>query len=178
MVDGLEREGLIVFQSGLGWMSLKMRGEAVGALSFGHPSAASAVEAIAPGQVANQQLSDSQCKVVERLQRYATGVPVDFCDLPVDFDDGTEFRARVLKACREIPYGKTVTYGELAVTAGAPGAGRAVGRVMSGNRVPLIIPCHRVVRRGGYIGGYSAVGGGAMKRRLLKMEAVVNLREP
>ncbi len=191
----LEPEKLVVFTSGLGWMSLRMRGQTVGELSFGHPSAAAAIRAIAHGQVANapvrdvvvgwaeraptrrvgqrvppKGMSDWQNEVVQRLQRYAEGVPVDFCDLSVDSGNVTGFQARVLKACREIPYGKTITYGELAARARSPGAGRAVGSCMSGNRVPLIIPCHRVVRSGGQIGLYSAPGGSAMKRRLLKME--------
>ena len=113
--------------------------------------------------------------MVKRLQRYAAGEPVDFGDLAVDFGAATEFRSRVLKACREIPYGRTATYGELAATAGVMGAGRAVGSVMSGNCVPLIIPCHRVVRGGGKIGRFSAPGGEAMKRRLLEMEAAAGL---
>ena len=67
-----------------------------------------------------------------------------------------------------------MTYGELAVAAGQPRAARAVGNCMAGNRVPLIIPCHRVVRAGGDIGPYSAAGGSATKRRLLEMEAAAH----
>ena len=181
----LEPEKVLVFKSGLGWMSLRMRGQTIGELSFGHPSAAAAIRAIAQGQVADtpvrdvivgwaertpKGVTDRQNEVVQRLQRYAEGVPVDFCDLSVDSGAVTGFQARVVKACREIPYGETITYGELAARARSPGAGRAVGSCMSGNRVPLIIPCHRVVRSGGQLGLYSAAGGSAMKRRLLKME--------
>jgi len=171
MIDGSEREELMVFASKLGWMCLKMQGEAVGELSFGHKSAAAAIQAIAPGQVARQELSPWQSRVVERLLRYTEGVPVDFCDLSVDFGVATEFQARVLKACREIPYGQTLTYGELAVAVGTPRAARAVGNCMATNRVPLIVPCHRVVRIGGDIGLYSAAEGSATKCQLLKMEA-------
>ena len=184
MKDDLDREELTVFASELGWMSIRMRGKAVRQLSFGHVSATAASQAIAPSQAAGipvlgktvewAGLNKWQRSVIQRLQRYAEGVPVDFCDLSVDSGDVTEFHARVLKACREIPYGKTATYGELAAKAGVDRAGRAVGSVMSGNRVPLIIPCHRVVRTGGNIGRYSAPGGSAMKSQLLKMEAVVN----
>jgi methylated-DNA-[protein]-cysteine S-methyltransferase len=171
MYDDLERDELIVFASKLDWISLRMRGGAVSGLSFGHRSAAAAIRALAPGQVASRQLSRQQRDVVARLRQFATGVPVDFCDLPVDSGPVTEFQARVLKACREIPYGKTITYGELAAAASAPRAARAVGNCMAGNRVPLIIPCHRVVRAGGDIGPYSAAGGSATKRQLLQMEA-------
>jgi methylated-DNA-[protein]-cysteine S-methyltransferase len=171
MKGDFERDELVVFASELGWMSLRMRGEAVAQLSFGHPSATAATRAIAPGQIACQELSRRQFDVVERLREFAQGIPVDFCDLPVDYGPVTDFQGRVLKACREIPYGKTITYGELAVAAYTPRAARAVGNCMAGNRVPLIIPCHRVVRAGGDIGPYSAAGGSATKRRLLQMEA-------
>ncbi|MEI8376052.1 MAG: MGMT family protein [Planctomycetota bacterium] len=170
MVDGSEREKLVVFASKLGWMALKMRGEAIGGLSFGYPSAA-AIQAIAPDQVAMQELSHWQREVVERLRRYAEGVPVDFSDLSVHSGVATKFQARVLKACRGIPYGQTLTYGELALAARTPGAARAVGNCMASNRVPLIIPCHRVVPAGGGIGSYSAAEGIATKHQLLKMEA-------
>ena len=167
--DGSEK--LIVFPSELGWMSLRMRGATVRQLSFGHASAAAAIRAIAPGRVAANELSKRQSEVVARLRCYAQGGLVDFSDLPVDSCFTTEFQAHVLKACRAISYGETLTYGELAALAHAPGAARAVGNCMANNRVPLIIPCHRVVRAGGDIGPYSAAGGSATKRRLLKMEA-------
>ncbi len=169
-MDGSEHEELIVFASKLGWMALRIRGEAVGELSFGYPSAA-AIQATVPGQVARQELSHWQSEVIERLRRYAEGVPVDFRDLSVDFGAATEFQTRVLKICRGILYGQTLTYGELALAARTPGAARAVGNCMASNRVPLIIPCHRVVRAGGGIGSYSAAKGSATKCELLKMEA-------
>ena len=123
-----------------------------------------------PRRVPPKNLSNQQREVVERLKSYAEGAPVDFADLLVDPGVLTEFQARVLNACREIPYGQTRTYGELAAMASSRGQ-RAVGNCMAGNRVPLIIPCHRVVRAGGDIGPYSAAGGTATKRRLLTLEA-------
>ncbi len=171
MRNDLPLEELIVFPSELGWMSLRMRGAVVRQLSFGHLSAAAAIQAIAAGELARREPSKQQIAVVERLQRFAEGEPIDFRDLAVDVGPATEFQTRVLKACREIPYGQTLTYGELAARASAPKAARAVGNCMAANRVPLIIPCHRVVRAGGDIGPYSAAAGSATKRRLLTMEA-------
>ena len=130
MGNDFRDEELIVFRSKLGWIALRMRGSAVRQLSFGHGSAAAATRAIAPvpgcvkrigGKMARSQTPE----VVQRLERYAEGAPDDFRDLPVDSGTATEFQARVLKACREIPYGQTLTYGELAARAGARGcAGR------------------------------------------------------
>ena len=68
-----------------------------------------------------------------------------FDDLEIDDGHLTGFGRKVIAACRQIAWGETLTYGELARRAGRPGAARAVGSVMARNRVPLIVPCHRVV---------------------------------
>ena len=148
-------------------------------LSFGHPSAAAAIQAIAPSQVAsmvsaNRVVPSSKQngdEVVERLQRYAEGVPVDFCDLPVDSGDCDRVPSPRSKGLQGNPLWKNHHLRGVGRKRPCPGAARAVGNCMAGNRVPLIIPCHRVVRAGGDIGPYSAAGGSATKRRLLKMEA-------
>jgi methylated-DNA-[protein]-cysteine S-methyltransferase len=72
---------------------------------------------------------------------------------------------------REVPFGETVSYGELAEMAGIPGAARAVGNAMSRNPVPIVVPCHRVVAAAGRIGGYGPSGVGT-KRFLLALEGV------
>ena len=84
------------------------------------------------------------------------------------------FQRRVLKQCRLIPYGRTMSYGELAAKAGSPRAARAVGNCMAANNIPLLIPCHRVVCSDGRLGSFSAPGGTSMKRRLLAMESPRN----
>ncbi len=81
----------------------------------------------------------------------------------------TPFQWRVLKAVAEIPLGETRTYAWVARAAGHPGAARAVGGALKRNPYPLIIPCHRVVRGGGQLGGYSG-GGPEVKARLLSLE--------
>jgi methylated-DNA-[protein]-cysteine S-methyltransferase len=108
--------------------------------------------------------------LVDRLLAFAQGEPVDFENVEVEHSGLTEFQRRVRAQCRQIPYGETRTYGQLAAAAGRPGAARAVGTVMSQNRVPLVVPCHRVVASGGGLGGFSAPQGINMKRRLLAME--------
>jgi methylated-DNA-[protein]-cysteine S-methyltransferase len=110
-------------------------------------------------------------EALDRVVRYSDGEPVTLDDLPVALDHLSPFQRRVAAACRAIPRGRTRTYGELAVKAGAPGAARAVGQVMAGNRTPLIVPCHRVVAAGGGLGGFSAPQGLALKRQLLAMES-------
>ncbi|TQS81072.1 MAG: cysteine methyltransferase [Methanomethylophilus alvi] len=82
--------------------------------------------------------------------------------------EGTSFRLDVWRALSEIPYGKTVTYAELAEASGHPGAARAAGSACAANRIPIIVPCHRVVPSDGGVGSY--LGGAELKSRLLAIE--------
>ena len=109
--------------------------------------------------------------LVERLQAYADGQFDDFCQVRTDTSYLTPFGRRVIEATRHIRYGETRSYQAIAISAGNPTAARAVGAVMAGNRVPLVVPCHRVVGSGGKLGGFSAIDGLAMKRRLLALES-------
>ncbi len=108
--------------------------------------------------------------LVERICKHLAGELQDFRDVPVDLSAAAPFARQVLEAAREIPPGKTKTYGELARSAGRPDAARAVGRIMGSNPIPLIIPCHRVVAAGGKSGGFSAPGGRMTKAELLAIE--------
>ncbi|HXF81304.1 MAG TPA: type II toxin-antitoxin system prevent-host-death family antitoxin [bacterium] len=91
---------------------------------------------------------------------------------PVDLSLAGPFQRRVLEQLRRIPRGQVRTYRDIAREIGQPGATRAVGTACARNPVPLIIPCHRVVRSDGGLGGYSLRGGVALKRRLLQNEGV------
>jgi len=91
---------------------------------------------------------------------------------PVDLSRVGPFQRRVLEQLRRIPRGEVRTYRDIAREIGHPGATRAVGTACARNPVPLLIPCHRVVRSDGGLGGYSLRGGSALKRRLLVQEGV------
>src|SRR5262249_27222535 len=119
-----------------------------------------------------EEIPQWAASLVVRLKLFAGGETVDFADVPLSLEHLTTFGKRVIAACRQIPWGQTKTYGDLAAECGSPGAARAVGSVMAKNRYPLIVPCHRVLAAGGDIGGYSAPDGLTMKRRLLAMEGV------
>lgn len=84
---------------------------------------------------------------------------------------GTSFQCAVWRIILSIPYGNTITYGDIASQLGLPSAARAVGMACGANPVPLIVPCHRVVSSGGGIGGYSGRGGIPLKQQLLQREA-------
>ena len=84
---------------------------------------------------------------------------------------GSRFQQRAWQWLIELPYGETITYGELARKLGQPGAARAVGAAMAANPLPIVVPCHRVVASGGGLGGYG--GGLELKARLLAHEGVL-----
>jgi len=89
-------------------------------------------------------------------------------DLPLDWRLSHGFRAEVLHELATVPYGQTVTYAELAARAGRPNAVRAAGSAMATNPLPIVVPCHRVLRTGGAVGSYR--GGAPMKEQLLALE--------
>jgi methylated-DNA-[protein]-cysteine S-methyltransferase len=172
------------FVTQLNWMAIAWRDDHLVGSVFSYPSLLLAELALAriPGMPQSfcrvaaegqaEELPSWVVSLIARLQFFADGEKVDFADVPLSLDHLTTFGARVIAACRRIPWGETRTYGELAAECGSPGAARAVGSVMAKNRYPLIVPCHRVLAAGGDLGGYSAPDGLAMKRRLLAMEDV------
>lgn len=91
-------------------------------------------------------------------------------DLPLDLEAATEFQREVYAELVRIPFGRVITYGELAETVSRPEGARAVGQAVGANPVPILIPCHRVVAAEGRLGGFS--GGLAVKAALLRIENV------
>jgi methylated-DNA-[protein]-cysteine S-methyltransferase len=108
--------------------------------------------------------------VRRQLDEYFAGKRKDF-DVPLDWQLSHGFALRVLKATARIPYGKVSTYREMAERAGNVRATRAAGNALGGNAIPIIVPCHRVLRTGGGLGGYG--GGLPMKEALLKLEGAL-----
>ena len=94
-------------------------------------------------------------------------------EIPVDLSGLTYFQAIVLTSCRQIKLGRTITYAELANKIGRHGAARAVGNALAKNPLPLVIPCHRILRSDKGLGGFSAPGGITLKTRLLSHEQAI-----
>jgi methylated-DNA-[protein]-cysteine S-methyltransferase len=105
--------------------------------------------------------------VRRELDEYFAGERTSF-GIPVDWRLHDGFSRRVLKATARIPFGKLLTYGEVAAKAGSPRGSRAAGNALGSNRIPIVVPCHRVVRSGGKLGGYA--GGVERKEYLLELE--------
>ena len=108
--------------------------------------------------------------VIDRIVALLRGEVSDLSSIPLDMDQVPAFHRRVYETARAIPPGMTLSYGEIAARAGAPGAARAVGQALGRNPFPIVVPCHRVLASGGKIGGFSAQGGIATKRRMLAIE--------
>ena len=106
-------------------------------------------------------------KAKQQLQEYFDGERKNF-DLPLMIT-GSDFTVAVLEQLAKVPYGETVTYGQLAQLCGRPKAARAVGSVMRKNPFVIVLPCHRVLQAGNRLGNYSA-GGAANKDWLLTFE--------
>lgn len=127
------------------------------------------------GQAGEQQqdrtLPPSIGALAASLQGYARGSPVDFSAVMLDLGELPPTTAEIYAAARRIGWGQTTTYGGLAREIGDPRLARVVGQAMAANRVPILVPCHRVLPSGGrHVGGFSAPGGAATKERLLMLE--------
>ena len=104
----------------------------------------------------------------EMLDQYFAGEPLEFSQVPIRFNWGTNFQNSVWETIRQIPYGKVRSYKWIAEQIGHPKAVRAVGGAVGANTAVILNPCHRVIRSNGALGGYG--GGLERKRQLLALE--------
>jgi methylated-DNA-[protein]-cysteine S-methyltransferase len=107
------------------------------------------------------------CEAARQLREYFNGLRTTF-DLPLE-PHGTSFQRTVWARLAEIPYGETISYGELARRVGNPKAARAVGAANGANPLPIVVPCHRVIGANGNLTGFG--GGVSVKQSLLSLEA-------
>jgi methylated-DNA-[protein]-cysteine S-methyltransferase len=156
----------------LGWFAIVGDGEGVRFIAFGHPTEQGLRERLI---LENVRMVDAPAPgalptIADAVEAYLEGEPVDLTRLPAHAWTQTPFQRRVVEALRSVGYGETISYADLAARAGSPRAARAVGTVMASNRLPLVIPCHRVIGAGNRLGGFSAPQGLAMKEALLALE--------
>jgi methylated-DNA-[protein]-cysteine S-methyltransferase len=110
---------------------------------------------------------------IDGITALLAGKPSDFSDVQLNLEGIPSFHQRVYALTRQIPAGRTASYGEIASRIGEPGTARAVGEALGRNPFPLIVPCHRVLAAGGKFGGFSARGGVVTKLRLLAIEGAI-----
>ena len=105
-------------------------------------------------------ISQGSFPSVEKLVTdYYKGIHTDFSQVIVKFNGISKFAKDILTACQKVTYGQTMSYGELANLSNRKNAARAVGNALAKNQIPLIIPCHRIIKADGQIGGFTAVQG-------------------
>jgi len=140
------------FESPLGWITLK--------------STSAEITEIAFSKSKSKDNSPVLDRAKQELLEYFTGKRTDF-SVPIH-PQGTPFQKKVWNRLRRVRYGKVLTYGQLAIAIGHPKSSRAVGNALGKNPIPVILPCHRVVRRNSGLGGFSS--GIAKKKWLLNLE--------
>ena len=163
------------FESSFGWVGVAKSDQGLTRVTFGAPTEIAMKDRLRNGShgkrglypLTRNALDPELLQAAELLTKYFNGVPVDF-DIPLDLGAGTPFQQRVWETALRIPYGTVQSYGWIASEIGNPNAMRAVGGAMGANPLAIIVPCHRVVRSDGGLGGYA--GGLHWKRKLLTME--------
>lgn len=161
-------EGIELFETAWGWMGLAWRGGRLCRVMLPTTRRRLSEEAQLLGL---QTTIAAKSQLAGQLVRYLAGERIEL-SAPLAFPPASAFRRRVWEVTATVPYGRVLTYGALAARVGRPGGARAVGQALAANPLPLVVPCHRVVRAGGGLGGFSADGGVKVKRRLLELEGV------
>ncbi len=163
--------GLVVTPNGLRQVLLPRTARRSSANAAPAATANAAPTATANAAMANAPATTPRiADAVGQVLAYLRGERREF-ELPLDLTGvGTHMRPVLDELCARAPYGKVITYGELASWSGCPGGAREVGQIMARNPIPLVVPCHRVVAADG-LGGYG--GGLALKRRLLRLEGAL-----
>lgn len=142
----------------VGWLELRISANGVRSISFISP----------PSRLVKSTHPLLQKLVVE-LDEYFAGNPIVF-SVPLDLGSGTSFQRRVWQQLALIPYGKTRSYLDIARKVDCPRGSRAVGLANKNNPIPILIPCHRVIKADGKLGGYNS--GIEIKKSLLELEGV------
>jgi methylated-DNA-[protein]-cysteine S-methyltransferase len=164
--------GFTLFDTPIGTCSLVWQGETIVGLRLPEASASATRGRIKRRWPEAEEQTPPATKqaVIDRVLALLAGEPVDLSDVPLDFGESPDFHKRAYEVARSIPPGQTMTYGEIAKRLGAPQESREVGQAMGKNPIAIIMPCHRVLGADGKMGGFSANGGVATKRRILEIE--------
>ena len=161
-----------IFETPHGWVGVLASERGIRRTTLPEPSIEACREKLGNAIDDAERTPDKFVDLRREIERFLEGEDVDFGDIPIDLDDASPFHRAAWQACRTIPAGETRPYRWLASAAGRPNAPRAAGQAMARNRLPFLIPCHRVIASDGSLGGY---GSGKtrldLKKRLLDMEA-------
>jgi methylated-DNA-[protein]-cysteine S-methyltransferase len=166
-----------VIETPFGWMGVLASPAGLKRMTLPQPEPDGCVGLLGPEAASAEHSPERFEALAHKLRAYFGGGKVALAGEPIAIDDATPFMRAAWQACRSIPLGETRSYGWLAARAGAPKASRAAGQAMAKNRLPIVVPCHRVVAGDGGLRGF---GEGAaqldLKRRLLDLEAAAARR--
>jgi len=162
-----------VFQTAAGWVGLLGSEAGLRRATLPQHSEAEVIKSLGSDNNPDVLSPRLYQGLIERLQAYYEGHPVDFPD-KLDLSGGTDFQRSVWQATRTIPYGETRSYAWIAGQIGRPKASRAVGQALHRNPLPVIIPCHRVIGSSGKLVGFD--GGIELKNSLLTLEMADDIR--
>jgi len=166
-------QGYDVFLTSWGWASMAIDSLGVRFLILPEKNKEDVVfESEKMMKLVNLTGKNNKCQdLIQKIIDYFNGIKVDFSKYQVNLSGYTTFQEKILQTVKEIPYGETLSYKEVAEISGYPGAYRAVGSTMRHNNIPLIIPCHRVIKSDNGLGGFSARGGIDLKKEMLNLES-------
>jgi len=160
-----------IFKTNIGWCGMVNFKKRALRILIGYPKRKQLLKQILDEFGDNAIKAPAAGEIIEKIKRYLSGERV-FFNCAIDWSSLSPFQLKVFKVAMKVPYGAVETYGNLAQKVGCPNGSRAVGRALSRNPYPLLIPCHRIVRGDGKLGGFSAGGGVQLKKRLLELEGV------
>ena len=158
-----------IFHTVFGWIGLVAGNKGVIRICLPEQTREEALKQCEPEILLAVKDSQHLSGIVESIQSYCAGHTVDLVKIPVDFRTSPDFFLRAWKACRTIPRGETRSYKWLATSAGNINGARAAGQAMARNKLPLLVPCHRVVASDGNLHGFGGAGV-KLKYNLLEME--------
>jgi methylated-DNA-[protein]-cysteine S-methyltransferase len=172
-MSGMKRTTTLIscstIKTKIGWCAVVATGKVVLRIAIGFPERKQLLTQILKEFGSAIEKKPARMSITEEVRHYFSGKKV-FLNCAMDWSSLSPFQQKVYKAAMKVPYGTVETYGNLARRIGCPKGARAVGGALSKNPFPLVVPCHRIVREDGGLGGFSARGGIALKKKLLKLE--------
>jgi methylated-DNA-[protein]-cysteine S-methyltransferase len=169
--------GFAIFDTPIGTCALTWSAQGVVGLQLPESSAVATrarVQRRWPGAKETPPPPELQ-QAIDHIKALLNGEAIDLGDIPLDLEAVPEFHRKVYEVARTVPPGQTTTYGEIARRLGVPQESREVGQALGRNPIAIIVPCHRVLGADGKMGGFSANGGVATKRRILEIEGAAAL---
>jgi methylated-DNA-[protein]-cysteine S-methyltransferase len=167
--DDAALKSYFVFKTGIGWCGVVSSKKGILRILIGYSSPERVIKKIVAEFGSGITKTPAKGNIADKITRYFSGEKASFkCML--DWSFLSPFQKKVLKVAMKVPYGAVESYGSLAEKAGCPKGSRAVGGALARNPFPLVVPCHRIVRGDGSLGGFSAGGGTQLKKKLLKLE--------